>query len=262
MTTPITWRLLPISTLTFRQFTGGRALRVVVILSLIPCLFAAIYLLNPEFSSPPGFLTDLFLNIAIAPTLLPIIVLIVATAALGNEVEDRTLPYLTLKSISRLRIVLEKLLAVLVVTLPPVLIGLLLTGLIVGLAPVDSMNVFPGDPTYGVGPVIVAMLIAATAGVILISSIFLALSLIVPRALLAGIVYVFVWETLLGRFLPGIRVVSVRHYIQSIFVDVLDDPMVTIESGTSLQASIIVIAAAVLVSVAIAAWRLRTMNLD
>jgi ABC-2 type transport system permease protein len=262
MAQSMTWRALPISTLTYRQFLGGRAIRVVIVLSLLPCLFAAIYLLNPEVNTPAGFLTELFLETIIAPTLLPIIVLIVATAALGNEVEDRTLPYLTLKPISRLRIVLEKLLAVLVVTLPPVLIGLALTGFIVGLAPVDTTDIFPGDPTYGVGPVIVAMLVAAAAGVVLISSVFLALSLIVPRALLAGIVYVFVWESLLGRFLPGIRVVSIRHYVQSIFVDVLDDPMVTVEGATSLQASFIVIAVVVVISIILATWRLRTMNLD
>lgn len=258
----MTWRLLPISMLTYRQFLGGRAIRVVVVLSLIPCLFAAIYLLNSDVTTPAGFLTTLFLVSVIAPTLLPIIVLIVATAALGNEVEDRTLPYLTLKPISRLRIVLEKLLAVLVVTIPPVLIGLALTGLIAGLAPADAMNVFPGDPTYGVDRVIVAMLVASAAGVVLISTVFLALSLIVPRALLAGIVYVFVWETLLGRFLPGIRIVSVRHYVQSIFVAVLDDPMVTIESATSLRSSFIVIAVVAVISIILATWRLRTMNLD
>ncbi|MDQ3693200.1 MAG: hypothetical protein M3464_06195 [Chloroflexota bacterium] len=262
MATSMMWRLLPISTLTYRQFLGGRAIRVVVVLSLIPCLFAGIYLLNSGFTTPAGFVTTLFLESVIAPTLLPIIVLIVATAALGNEVEDRTLPYLTLKPISRLRIVLEKLLAVLVVTIPPVVIGLALTGLIAGLAPSSSMSLFPGDPTYGVGPVIVAMLVAAVAGIVMISTIFLALSLIVPRALLAGIVYVFVWESLLGRFLPGIRIVSVRHYVQSIFVAVLDDPMVTIESATSLQASFIVIAVVAVVSIILAAWRLRTMNLD
>lgn len=258
----LTWRLLPISTLTYRQFLGGRAIRVVVVLSLLPCLFSAIYVFAQEVATPAGFLTELFLDMVIAPTLLPIIVLIVATAALGNEVEDRTLPYLTLKPISRLRIVLEKLFAVLVVTLPPVLIGLTLTGLLASLAPVEPMNVFPGDPTYGVGPVIVAMLVAATAGVVLISTIFLALSLIVPRALLAGIIYVFVWESLLGRFLPGIRVISVRHYVQSIFVDVLDDPMVTVESAASLQTSLIVIGVAAVVSIILATWRLRTMNLD
>jgi ABC-2 type transport system permease protein len=258
----MTWRLLPISMLTYRQFLGGRAIRVVVVLSLIPCLFAAIYLLNSGNATPAGFLSELFLELIISPTLLPIIVLIVATAALGNEVEDRTLPYLTLKPISRLRIVLEKLLAVVVVTLPPVLIGLALTGLIAGLAPTDTMNIFPGDPTYGVDRVIVAMLVAAAAGVVLISTIFLALSLRVPRALLAGIVYVFVWETLLGRFLPGIRVVSVRHYVQSIFVGVLNDPMVTIDSVTSLRASFIVIGVVSVISIILATWRLRTMNLD
>lgn len=258
----MTWRLLPIATLTFRQFLAGRAIRVVTILSLIPCLFAVIYLINSEFNTPAGFLTELFMTLVIAPTLLPITVLITATAALGNEVEDRTLPYLTLKPISRVRIVLEKLLAVLVVTVPPVVIGLILTGLIVNFAPNTSLNVFPGDPTYGVGPVIGAMVAAAVAGVVLIGSIFLAVSLIVPRALLAGIVYVFVWESLLGNFLSGISAISVRHYVSSIFVAVLNDPAVELTNANTLTSSLWVIAGAVVVSIIIATWRLRTMNLD
>ena len=258
----MTWRFLPIATLTFRQFLGGRALRVVTILSLIPCLFALIYVFNPDLNSPAGFLIELFMTLVIAPTLLPITVLIIATAALGNEVEDRTLPYLTLKPISRARIVLEKLLTVFVVTMPPIVVGLVLTGVIVNLAPDSTMNIFPGDPTYGVGPVIGAMVLAAIAGVILIGAIFLAISLIVPRALLAGIVYVFVWESLLGTFLTGISAISVRHYVSSIFVAVLNDPGIELANATSLNASLWVIAGAVVVSILVATWRLRSMNLD
>ncbi len=54
------------------------------------------------------------------------------------------------------------------------------------------------------------------------SAIFLLVSLLVTRALLAGIVYALVWESLLGRYLPGLRIVSIRHYTESIFVGMLD----------------------------------------
>ena len=36
--------------------------------------------------------------------------------------------------------------------------------------------------------------------------------------LLVGIIYAFAWESLLGRFLPGIKVVSIRHYTDSTFI--------------------------------------------
>ena len=106
------------------------------------------------------------------------------------------------------------------------------------------------------------MLGAASVGTILIASIFLAVSLVVPRALLAGIVYTFTWESLLGRFLPGLRVVSIRHYVQSIFVALLDDPEVTIDNATSLRGSLITVGVACVLAILFATWRLRRMNLE
>ncbi len=105
--TNIFWRPLPVMTLTVRQFMGGKAVRVVTALGFLPCLFALIYLLNQESATRVEFLRDTVLNGLFFPTLLPITVLILATGALGNEIEDRTLPYLTLKPLSRLRIVAE-----------------------------------------------------------------------------------------------------------------------------------------------------------
>lgn len=259
----IFWRTLPILTMTVRQFLGGKAVRIVTVLAFIPCLFAGIYLLNPDIDSARQFLIDLFLEALVAPTLLPITVLILATAALGNEVEDRTLPYLTMKPISRLRIVIEKLGGVLVVALPAVLAGLAVTALIVFLARDDSaVLVRRAGESVALGPVVWAMLAAAAAGTVMIASIFLAISLVVPRALLAGIVYTFAWESLLGRFLPGIRVISIRHYVQSIFVAILDDPFVTIDNATSLRASLITVAVVSLIAIGFAAWRLRRMSLE
>jgi len=252
------WRLVPILTLTVRQFLGGKAVRVVVALSIIPCIFAAIYLLNTDVATPREALVDLFSTVLVAPTLLPIIALILATAALGNEVEDRTLPYLVLKPISRFRIVVEKYAAVLIVTVPAVLLGLGLTALIVAQADVSARSV----DAERLMPVVWAMLGAATAGIALTAAIFLAVSLFVPRALLAGIVYTFIWESLLGRFLPGLRVISIRHYVQSIFVELLDDPRVTIANVTSLRNALITILVACLVALLLATWRLRRMNLE
>ena len=259
MTLGFLWRPLPILTLTVRQFLGGRAVRVVTVLSLIPCLFAGIYLLNTDDTSPRQFLVDLFQEVLVAPTLLPIVVLILATAALGNEVEDRTLPYLTLKPVARLRIVLEKLGGILVVALPTVLGGLALAALIVARAPEPATRLGLDAPY---GRIVWAMLAAAAVGTLLIASIFLAVSLIAPRALLVGIVYTFTWESLLGRYLPGLRVVSIRHYVQSVFVALVDDPDVTIDNATSLRASLITVAVACVVALLFATWRLRRMNLE
>ncbi len=249
--------------LTVRQFLGGRAVLVVAVLSMVPALFAGLYLLDTTWTTPREFLARVIFLELVAPTLLPISVLILATGALGYELEDRTLPYLTLKPVSRLRIVVEKLAGVLAVALPTILAGLLVTFAIVSLVE---------DPFVGIAanlgvdqslpPVLWASLAAGAAGVVAFSAIFLTVSLYIPRALLTGIIYSFVWESLLGRFLPGIRIVSVRHYVQSIFVRLLDDRRIQIDNAFSPTSSLVTLGALSLVAVALATWRLRRMNLE
>jgi ABC-2 type transport system permease protein len=249
--TTIFWRPFPVATLTVRQFLGGKAVRVVAALSFLPCLFALIYLLNTDVATRADFLVDAIYTGMVISTLLPITVLILATGALGNEIEDRTLPYLTLKPLTRLRIVIEKLLGVLAVTEPIILAGLVVTFALV----------YRGDATDHLR-LLGAILASAAVAIFAYSSIFLLISLIIPRALLVGIIYTFVWESVLGRFLPGLRIVSIRHFTQSIFVGVLNDPTVTMKNPTSTTASIVPMLIVGIVCIALATWRLSRMSLD
>jgi len=113
----VIWRVLPVFSLTVRQFLAGRMARVTLALALLPVLFAAVYLVRPADVTPRQFLTETVFRGLFLPTLLPIGVLLLATSAFGNELEDRTLPYLTMKPWGRWRIVLEKWLATIVVAL-------------------------------------------------------------------------------------------------------------------------------------------------
>jgi ABC-2 type transport system permease protein len=247
----LTWRALPVFTLTVRQFAGGKAVRVVAGLSFIPALFALIYLINPDVDDPLHFVAvTMFRSLIVAP-LLPITVLILGTGALGNEVEDRTLPYLTLKPIGRLRIVVEKLIGVVVVAGPLIGAGMAATYFLA----------FRGESGDNLR-LLWAMLAGGAVGVVGYGAIFLLVSLLISRALLAGIIYALLWESLLGRFLPGLRVVSVRHFVESVFVKVLDQDSVTLKSVTSVNASLITIGAATVLSILLATWRLRRMSLD
>lgn len=251
MVSTLFWKPLPVATLTVRQFLGGKAVRVVTGLAFLPFVFGLIYLLNTDAWTAREFLSERIFKDTVSPTLLPITVLILATGALGNEIEDRTLPYLVLKPLGRLRIVVEKLLGILVIAMPIVLAGLAATFFVV-------MRGDARDETE----ILTAMLAAAAVGTYAYSSIFLLVSLIIPRALLVGIIYTFVWESLLGRFLPGLRIVSIRHVVDSIFVGMLDDPRVTSENASAPMTATISVLIVGLVCVALATWRLRRMNLD
>src|SRR5688572_18690643 len=239
------WRLLPVTTLTVRQFTGGRTARLVLALSLIPALFAAIYVARPWEVTPNEFGTDLFREL-IVPTLLPIVVLLPATAAFGNELEDGTLPYLLMKPVSRLRLVLGKYAAVLLVTVPASLAGVAVTTLVASRGP-DA-----GD----LGRILVAMAGSSVAAAALLGAIFLLVSLAIPRALLAGMIYVFAWESLLGRFLPGVRAISSREYALRVFDGILDND---VRTAWNAALTMLVVAAVCLL---LAVWRLRSMQID
>lgn len=262
LTTFLPWRPFPIMTLTVRQFLAGRSARVVTALALLPTVFAIIYRISSDWATPFTFLVNsVFLDL-FSPTLLPIMVLILATSALGNEIEDRTLPYLTLKPRSRARIVLEKYAGILLVAWPTVTVGLVLTWLVAKDAPGPSRLIGRGLEQPDLVPVLTAMVIASTVGILVFAAIFLMVSLFVPRALLAGMIYAFGWESLLGRFVPGIRIVSVRHYVQSVFVRVLDEPSVTINNAFHLDAALWTMGITIVVALALAIWRLGRMNLE
>ncbi|HEY8445484.1 MAG TPA: ABC transporter permease subunit [Thermomicrobiales bacterium] len=247
----LTWRAFPVFALTVRQATGGKAVRIVAALAFIPALFAAIYLINPDVDEPRSFVVGTIFRGLVAPTLLPITVLILATGAFGNELEDNTLPYLILKPISRLRIVVEKFLGVVAVAGPLILLGLTATYALA----------YRGDAMDNLR-VLGSMLAAAAVGVVAYAALFLLVSLLISRALLAGIIYSLIWESLLGRFLPGLRMISVRHFVESVLVRLLNDPDYTLSSAITVRSSLITLGLVTVISLLLATWRLRRMNLD
>lgn len=260
------FRPLPITTLTVRQFLDGKAIRIAGLIGLIPAVFALIYLISPGDTRFEFFADTLFLNL-FAPTVLPIATLILATSAFGNELEDKTLAYLTLKPVSRLRIVLEKWLGVVIVGIPVILFGQVATAIILSFTDGNETeqryanSTFAGtipDFTSAIWPA----LAAGAVGVVMFASVFILISLYIPRALLAGIFYAFVWESLLGRYLSGIRLISVKQYVQSVFTRLLDDPNITIDNPFQLRSALLVAAITAVICIALSTRRLRRINLE
>jgi ABC-2 type transport system permease protein len=233
-----------------RQFASGKAIRVVGLFAIVPVIFAAIFLIGSDSTTPLKFMDELFEN-AIAPTILPLAILILATNALGNELEDRTMVYLVLKPLSRLRIVLEKFTAVVVSSTVLLWIG----------TSIAFFVALRGDALNNV-TMLVGMLLAVLFAVLAYGALFLAVSLLISRALLAGILYALLWETTFSRFIPGIRLISVRHYVQSIYYRVFDNPAATLNEPMHLFPAIVTLVVLIVLSLALATWRLRTMNFE
>jgi ABC-2 type transport system permease protein len=192
--------------LSLHQLAERRRLLIILLLAILPVAVAAIVsaFVGGDESHDATSVNDLWANLVdalLVAAILPIVMIALSTAAFGDEVEDRTLSYLVLKPISRVRIVLPKLLASIAFGGPL----LIVSGVAATLLGLD------GSVQAGV-----AVGVALGAGVVAYSAIFTWAGLISTRALAFGLIYVLLWEGLFSTFLDGVRYFSVRAYTLAI----------------------------------------------
>ena len=157
--------------LSLRQ-TGKRRLIVIALLSMLPVALAAVV---ASFTSSEESIGDDFVTILVNGMMIsgiaPIVTMALATAAFGDEVDDRTLNYLTLKPVPRYQIVVPKFLASVIVASPILIISSMLA-VTIGLG-------------GGVQPLL-AVALSLFAGVVAYASVFTWAGLISSRALAFG----------------------------------------------------------------------------
>ncbi|HJM89439.1 MAG TPA: ABC transporter permease subunit [Dehalococcoidia bacterium] len=231
--------------LSLRQLAGGRRAWIMLLLAAIPLLFALIYRLAGGEETPTEFGDGLTSHLIVS-TILPLMMLVLATAAFGNELDDRTLPYLILKPLPRWKIVLPKLLAPLLVGGVPVVVSGYLATLIVT----------EGDVGYALTTA-AALLVGATA----YAALFTWAGLAIRYALPFGVAYIFVWEAALSTFLGGTRFLSVRQYTLAV-VHGLDDSRLARETiGLDLPGALIGAVLVVIASLVLTTRRLSRMDI-
>jgi ABC-2 type transport system permease protein len=234
--------------LSIRQLLGRRRLLVLLGLAAIPLIPAGI---NAASATPwyPWEADRILLDRLLSAAILPLVTLTIATAAFGNELEDKTLGNLTLTPIRRGRIVLAKLAAVLTVALP-VVVASAMASVLLG---------YGGSGIPGSGKAAVAAVLAFAVGVAVYSAVFLWLGLVTSHPLGFGLLYVFVWEGLFASFVTGIRYLSIRQYTLGVVAAVdpsrlLDETIVG--SPMAIAGSAVVFGAFILLAVR----RLRRMD--
>ena len=201
-------------------------------------------------TSDTASLTAGLLDALQVATVLPLVALVFGTGVLGSELDDGTAVYLLVKPIERWRIVLSKAVVAAGITLALVVPSTLVAGLVVGagrggesIAIAFAVAVIPGSLLYAVG--------------------FLALSVVTSRALIAGLLYVFIWEGALAGLFAGTAVLSVRQYTLA-FARALagsDKGAITasVDARSAAILAVVVLAAATAVAIRrLAAWEVRT----
>ena len=237
----------PIFRLALHQLAGPRRLALVLVLAALPVVLSGLVgaLADDTSSYDRDYITRLLDGMLVAG-ILPIVTMALATAAFGNELEDRTLSYLVLKPISRVSIVLPKLLASIVITGPL----LILSGVA---ATVLGLSVGPQGA--------VAVAVAVLAGVVAYATIFTWAGIMSSRALAFALVYVFLWEGLVSGFLNGVRYLSVRGYTLGIIHGLDKDEFAELSGTIELPAAIAGVVAVTIIFFWLAVRRLGRMDI-
>ena len=207
--------------LALRQAAVPRRAVFLALLALLPLGLAALIRALANIDGGEligGVLEGLVVNIV-----LPLVVMVLATSAFGNEVEDRTLSLLTTKPVPRWSIVLAKLIATIIVAAP----------LLIAVSAVVTMM----DPD-GSGKAAVAAAAGTLVGVVTYASAFTWAGLLTTRALGFGLIYVLLWEAIITSFLEGARYLSVRSYTQGT-IHGLDETTFNEALAIDLQAALI-----------------------
>jgi ABC-2 type transport system permease protein len=144
------------------------------------------------------------------PLVLPLVAILAASSVLGPEVDDGSIVYLLAKPVNRHAIAISKWVVAWATTL---LVGggsVLLAGLVVE----------PGREAFAW---LVASLVAGTA----YSAVFLALSAVTRYAVVIGLLFVLIWQSVLGSIFTGVAWLSISDWgvrVGHEVSDTLDDP--------------------------------------
>ena len=185
-----------IARITARALFGRRRF---LLLIPLPLLLIGLPLLAESLGADPEHWSEpVIVGLGLA-VVLPVIALVVGTGVLGSEIDDGTLAHILAKPLSRAEIIFSKYVVAVAVTALTAGVPLFVTGLLAG------------STSLAVG-----LLVGAAVGSLAYCALFLLLSLLTRRPVLLGLIYILVWEGLLGNLLTGTRVLSVTHYVQAV----------------------------------------------
>jgi ABC-2 type transport system permease protein len=189
-----------LASITLRALLNRRRTVLLALLGALLVLIAVLYRLGSPTADESLEVTRRLLADFGIGVLLPLVAVIVGTAALGSELDDGTIVYLLAKPVARWRIVLVKL-----------VVAWLVTCVLVAPAMVVAGVIGHGDTQLALG-----YALASIVGALEYTAIFVALSLVTSRALIVGLAYVVVWEGVVAGIFSGTRAVSVRQHVLAV----------------------------------------------
>ena len=129
------------------------------------------------------------------PLVLPLVAILAASSVLGPEVDDGSIVYLLSKPVNRYGIAFSKWVVALGATLTAGALSILVAALITG----DSSRA-------------VALFVGAAVAGTTYSALFLAISAVTRHAVIASLMFVLIWESLLGNLFTGVAWLSISQW--------------------------------------------------
>jgi ABC-2 type transport system permease protein len=185
---------MPIVGVTLRALLGRRRTLLMLLLVALPVLIGLLVRLSGGRSE-----VDQILDAMLVRTVLPLVALVLGTAALGSELEDGTAVYLMIKPVPRWRIVGAKMLVATGLTVALVVPSTVLAGVLAGGEGSAALAT-----TFGFA-------VAVAVGGSAYACVFVGLSAFTSRALVLGLGYTMIWEGVLAGLLEGTRFLSIRQ---------------------------------------------------
>lgn len=230
-----------ISRIGVRSIFGRRRGILLFVLPVVLLAFAALVrgLGVEAAAATEGVLHGLGLAVIV-----PLIALVATTGLLAPEIDDGSVVYLLAKPISRHTIILSKL----VVAAGCVLVFASVPMFVAGLVVASS------DPRLALG-----YAVGSFAGGLAYSALFASLSVLTRHAVVVGLIYLLVWEALLGSVLDGVRWLSVAWWSAAITEEVGDG--FGIAEGLGFTHALVATLVVIIGGTWFAGHRLRSFNL-
>jgi ABC-2 type transport system permease protein len=228
-----------VASITLRGLFGRK--RALLLLPIPVLMIGLTVLANGVANSETQWVDPLIRGLGFA-VVVPIVALIIGTSVVGSEIDDGTIVHILTKPLSRTEIILAKLA---VAAIASALVSGL-TMFVCGLIGVSTQF------AVGVG-------FGAAIASVCYSALFVMLSLVTRRPALFGLLYIVVWESLLGNLLTGTRNLSIEQIGLTLAARMADTIM--LPTHVKLPTAIVMSCLFVIVPTLIAIQRLRAFTL-
>ncbi|WKX71596.1 ABC transporter permease subunit [Streptomyces sp. XD-27] len=230
-----------VARLTYRALLGRRR---ALLLAALPALLLVISIAVRALSGADDDTADGILGGFALATMVPLIGVIAGTGAISPEIDDGSVVYLLAKPVKRPTIIFTKLIVAVAVTvafsaLPTLLAGYILNG--------NSQQIA------------VAYALAAAVASVAYSAIFLLLGTVTRHAVVAGLVYALVWESVFGNLVAGARTLSVQQWALALAQRTAEGDVISSDVG--LPAAVVLLSAVTVAATWYAGRRLRSLTL-